>query len=621
MPTTTSATTTSATTRARRYRRTRARRGVRIALALALVVAAGVLTVGASRRLTKGAGGSGDDGAIGGGRGRGLTVGGGGDGGGDGSIGPSGDAAAAAAAAARERVVVDDDDDDSGKALGRRGGRARRRGKSERADDNDEGNGNGDEGSSSTYWARVAADPKRRDAVRAAAREAFGAFWKSALGHDELAPASGTGRDDFGGIDATLIDSLDTLYVMGLTKEFENALLYLKKPDSNFRRLIRGETDKDVSVFETNIRILGGLLSTYDLTGDPDVLDLAESMASRLSAAFDTKSGVPTSFVNVKTGKAFGLPWTNGRSILADFGTMHLEWATLSARSNNPVYEAHTNHVFERITQSSAAQDGLYPHLYDQNEGRFTGGVISFGALGDSFYEYLIKCWRSLDGLKDADAWRGMFDKAMEGMKKKLLHQWKVGEKGELYSYLSPVGGGGKMEHLACFAPGMLVLGAAEAPTPEVSQDYLEIAKNIARTCVEMYDAQPTGLAPDHFALQTGSEDVKLIDKKNIQRPETIESLFYLFRKTGDEQYREQAWRIFQSMKKAYRTRAGGWQGVRDVSHTPPQGDDKMQSFFLAETLKYLYLLYCDDSVMHLDDWVFNTEAHPFKATTRRKNM
>ena len=607
MPADPTTSTRDAAVRARRHRRTCARRGLRIACVVVVVVV-GVLTVGVSQRVVSDAGTSmsgssvGDDvgSAIGGGRGRGLRVG----GSAGGSVGPSGDAV-------RERVVVVDDGDDVDdvdKALGRRGGRATATPSTKSA-------------STTSYWARVAADPKRRDAVRAAAREAFGAFWKSALGHDELAPASGTGRDDFGGIDATLIDSLDTLHLMGLTKEFENALLYLKKPDSNFRRLIRGERDKDVSVFETNIRVLGGLLSTYDLTGDPDVLDLAESMASRLSAAFDTKSGVPTSFVNVKTGKAFGLSWTNGRSILADFGTMHLEWATLSARSNNPVYEAHTNHVFERVAQSSAAQDGLYPHLYDQNEGRFTGGVISFGALGDSFYEYLIKCWRSLDGLKDADAWRGMFDKAMEGMKKKLLHQWKVGENGELYSYLSPVGGGGKMEHLACFVPGMLVLGAAEAPTPEVSQDYLEIAKNVARTCVAMYDAQPTGLAPDHFALQTGSDDVKLIDKKNIQRPETIESLFYLFRKTGDEQYREQAWRIFQSMKKAYRTRAGGWQGVRDVSHTPPQGDDKMQSFFLAETLKYLYLLYCDDSVMHLDEWVFNTEAHPFKVTRNNKSM
>jgi mannosyl-oligosaccharide alpha-1,2-mannosidase len=218
---------------------------------------------------------------IGGGRGRGLRVG----GVTGGLVGPSGDAV-------RERVVVDDHDDDDidtvGKALGRRGGRASTATPSTST-------------RTTSYWARVAADPKRRDAVRAAAKEAFGAFWKSALGHDELAPASGTGRDDFGGIDATLIDSLDTLHLMGLTKEFENALLYLKKPDSNFRRLIRGERDKDVSVFETNIRVLGGLLSTYDLTGDPDVLDLAESMASRLSAAFDTKSGVPTSFVNVKS--------------------------------------------------------------------------------------------------------------------------------------------------------------------------------------------------------------------------------------------------------------------------------------------------------------------------------
>jgi len=467
-------------------------------------------------------------------------------------------------------------------------------------------------------WARVRADSRRRRAVREAMREVFGAYLKYARGHDELAPMSETGRDDFGGVGATLVDALDTLHIMGLSREFNEALSSLKGTDGEkFRDLIHGVSDRDVSVFETNIRIIGGLLSTYDLTGDADVLELAESMASRLSAAFDTASGVPRSFVNVKTGRAFGLPWTNGNSILADFGSMHLEWATLSARTGNALYEEHTNHVFDTISDNahaSGAPRGLFPHMFHPDKGRFAGGVVSFGALGDSFYEYLIKCWRSLGGLRRAERWREMFDDAIAGMKSHMLHEWKRGENMEVYAYVSPIGGAPKMEHLACFTPGMLVLGANEAPTVELADEYLEMAKNIARTCVEMYTSQPTGLSPDHASFPSGG-NVTLVDAKNIQRPETVESLFYLYRKTGDDVYRDQAWTIFQAMKRAYRTPSGGWQGVRDVSVDPPKGDDKMQSFFLAETLKYLYLTFCEDSVMHLDEWVFNTEAHPFKMT------
>jgi mannosyl-oligosaccharide alpha-1,2-mannosidase len=121
--------------------------------------------------------------------------------------------------------------------------------------------------------------------------------------------------------------------------------------------------------------------------------------------------------------------------------------------------------------------------------------------------------------------------------------------------------------------------------------------------------------------FNSDSKTISNIDGKNIQRPETVESLFYLYRKTGDEIYRTQAWDIFQSMERAYRVpESGGWQGVLDVSRTPTVGDDKMQSFFLAETLKYLYLIFADSDTMHLDEWVFNTEAHPFKITKHWTN-
>ena len=135
-------------------------------------------------------------------------------------------------------------------------------------------------------------------------QECFNAYKTYALGHDELMPRSKRGSDDFGSIGATLIDSLDTLYIMGLKNEFAEALGYLKGPESAIKNLFGDENQRDVSVsvFETNIRIIGGLLSTYDLSGDKETLELAETVAAHLMPAFDTPTGIPHSLVNVKTG-------------------------------------------------------------------------------------------------------------------------------------------------------------------------------------------------------------------------------------------------------------------------------------------------------------------------------
>lgn len=120
-------------------------------------------------------------------------------------------------------------------------------------------------------------------------------------------------------------------------------------------------------------------------------------------------------------------------------------------------------------------------------------------------------------------------------------------------------------------------------------------------------------MSPDNARFE--GRRVIALDPRSIQRPETVESLFYLYRKTGEETYRTWAWDIFQAMEKHYGTPSGGWQGVRDVGAVPPRGDDKQQSFLLAETMKYLYLIFSDGDDMHLDEWVFNTEAHPVKIT------
>lgn len=98
---------------------------------------------------------------------------------------------------------------------------------------------------------------------------------------------------------------------------------------------------------------------------------------------------------------------------------------------------------------------------------------------------------------------------------------------------------------------------------------------------------------------------------ENIQRPETVESLFYLYRLTKKEIYREWAWQIFQAFEKYSKLETAGYASLKSV-YVARSYRDKMESFFLAETLKYFYLLFGDDvSLLSLDEWVFNTEAHP----------
>ena len=127
-----------------------------------------------------------------------------------------------------------------------------------------------------------------------------------------------------------------------------------------------------------------------------------------------------------------------------------------------------------------------------------------------------------------------------------------------------------------------------------------------------------TGIAPEYVKFQHG--DMFAGAKYNIQRPEAIEAIFYMYRKTGDATYREWAWEMFQSMVKHYKT-PNGWVGLKDVRMNPPIKDNTMQSFFLAETLKYFYLIFCDSDVINLDEWVFNTEAHPMKVMRRDSTM
>ncbi|KUF87070.1 hypothetical protein AM588_10001374 [Phytophthora nicotianae] len=246
------------------------------------------------------------------------------------------------------------------------------------------------------------------------------------------------------------------------------------------------------------------------------------------------------------------------------------------------------------------------------------GAVISLGALGDSHYEYLLKQWL-LTGKQDSKL-REMYVRSVEGIKAELVGRsypsnyafvGKLLETGEL----EPA-----MEHLTCFVPGMLALGYYHGmPT-----SHLELAKELTETCVQMYLQSASQLAPEMtlFAAQVNPDDIQGTQPEliafpqqdyNILRPETVESLMILYRVTGDEIYREHGRTIMKAFEKQSKVEAGGYRSTSNVWYgelTTMAGP--MESFFIAETLKYLFLLFSDDDILALDEIVFNTEAHPF---------
>ncbi|CAN0083356.1 unnamed protein product [Scytosiphon promiscuus] len=434
--------------------------------------------------------------------------------------------------------------------------------------------------------------------VKEAMQHAWRGYEQYAWGADELAPRGKKPKQSWGGMGVTLVDSLDTLWLMGMKDEFWKARDWVKK-DLTFSHA------SDVSVFETTIRELGGLLSAYDLSGDEVFKTKAKELADLLLPAFDTKSGIPTPRVNFKTGRNSG----GSKSVLAEIGTLQVEFRYLSKITGIQKYADKVNRVFD-IMEGVKSHDGLYPIFINPSTAKPVGSQVTFGALGDSFYEYLLKVW--LQGGKTEPQYREMYDRAMDGMDHVLL---KKSQPSGL-TYVSDWNGHSnvaKMDHLVCFLAGTLALGAQTAENPETRERDMKTAKALAYTCYQMYERQKTGLAPEMVNFERG-KDMVVPPKAayNILRPETAEALYVLHQLTGDPIYRDWSWKIFQAFDKHCRLPVafGSFPNVNDPKAQP---EDRMESFFLAETLKYLYLIQDPDQKVDLTKYVFNTEAHPLR--------
>jgi len=338
----------------------------------------------------------------------------------------------------------------------------------------------------------------------------------------------------------------------------------------------------------------------------------------------------------------------NGLVSTAEAATLQLEFRYLSHLTGEDTYWEKVEEVMA-VLKAARLPHGLVPIFIDPRSGRYLTTPIRLGSRGDSYYEYLLKQY--LQTNQTEGTYRELYDHAMTGIHGHLIQKSMSGKlvytaelipqnsrQGEMSWRLDP-----KQDHLVCFLGGSLMLGATTAgalvervSVPPLPHQLSEQAKRdwltgveLVKTCMATYDTQ-TGLSAEIVHFRTPGDNVMdwagrtdwyikgskpggvpSLDARYILRPETVESLFLAFRLTGDTMYRDQGWAIFQAIEKHCRVSTGGFAGVKNVDQVPVEQEDKMETFLMSETLKYLYLLFSDASVLPLNEYVFNTEGHP----------
>jgi len=453
---------------------------------------------------------------------------------------------------------------------------------------------------------------RRRNFVRGMMKSAWDGYAAHAWGANELMPKAKKGHSAgiFGvsKMGATIVDAIDTLLIMGFTDEAAKARDWVAES-------LSFDVSASVSVFEVTIRFVGGLISAYAMTGDEVYKQKAQDLATRLLPAFKTATGIPMAQINLRSGSSRNWGWAAGKcSILSEFGTMQLEFEYLSLITGDARFAETIQHVTDYVVAKQPS-NGLYPNYLHPKTGQWGTAHTSVGALGDSFYEYLLKMWvfhggRNRPGVKVDAHGRKPFDDAIGPINKKLVFK---SEKSKL-TYVAESKGGRaqhKMGHLACFMGGLYGLASKDAGPNEA--EYMELGEAVTNTCHEGYRRSASGIGPEsmEFNSKVEATAARAGERYYILRPETVEAYFYMWRLTKNQKYRDWAWEAIEAIEKHCRCGENGYCGLKDVSSAHPVQDDVQQSFFLAETLKYLYLIWCDDEVIDLTKWVFNTEAHP----------
>ncbi|KAJ5665980.1 Glycoside hydrolase family 47 [Penicillium maclennaniae] len=384
---------------------------------------------------------------------------------------------------------------------------------------------------------------------------------------------------------------------MNLTSQLSEARKWLKRD-------LAYDQNQDVNTFETTIRMLGGLLSAHYLSTQlPDIpsrhdhvyLEKAIDLADRLLAAYDSPAGIPYSSVNIGTRQGLKSHTDNGASSTAEATTLQLEMKYLANLTGNGVYWEKAENVMQ-VVDNHRKPDGLLPIFVSPGTGNFRSRIIRLGSRGDSYYEYLANQYLQTHEPIYAEMW----EEALAGIQKHMITTTKHSNL-QIVAELEK-GVGGEVNFQNGPSPRKLPTWSPQ------KEEQMELARELTKTCWAMYAVTETGLSPeivwfnveDHNLepnpgsrmknkssddLESWQKDFKIksADAHNLQRPETVESLFLLFRVTEDPIYRKWGWKIFQSFKEHMLVPSGeGYTSLDDVTTIPSPPRDNMESFWLV---------------------------------------
>jgi mannosidase alpha-like ER degradation enhancer 2 len=419
--------------------------------------------------------------------------------------------------------------------------------------------------------------PKLAESVKTEFLHAWTGYKKYCWGHDDLKPLSKTCRDWYGTpVLMTAVDSLDSLYLLGFKKEADETREYIAKNLS---------FDKDISVqnFEITIRLLGGLISAYQMTNDKRLLALADDLGARLLPVFDSPTGLPYRFVNLKTGKTSD-PVSNP----AETGTLLIEFGALSKLTGKPVYFEKAKRALVE-TYKRRSDIGLVGENINVETGKWTNPDSHVSGAIDSYYEYLIKCSILFGDTECRTMWEDSIAK---------INTYLADEAKDSLWYGHADMNTGKRTAtttgaLDAFFPAVLALDGD-----------LNRARALQDSMFKMWEVNH--IEPEVYNYKTG----KVEYAGYPLRPEIVESTFYLYRYTKDPKYLTMGQEMWNDFVKYCRTDEA-YAGLK--SAVTKEKTDYMHSFVFAETFKYFYLLFAPEKTLDLKQVVFNTEAHPIR--------
>jgi hypothetical protein len=413
--------------------------------------------------------------------------------------------------------------------------------------------------------------------IKEGMKHAWEGYKNYAWGYDALKPLSKAGHNWYGtSFLMTPVDAFDTFILMGMKDEAEEAKgLILSK--------LSFDRDEEVQLFEVSIRLLGGLLSSYELNGDSGFLRLAGDLGHRLLPAFTSPTGMPWRYVNLKTGTTRD-PFSNP----AEIGTYLLEFGKLTQYTGDSAYYKAAKRATMEVCKRRSTID-LVGTIIDIRTGEWKNTESQIGARIDSYYEYLYKGYLLFG---DEDLLRAWII-SRNAIQVQLMRNTRNGiflTRVEMQSgkETKPLYGA-----LDAFYAGLLALSGEGYLASKVQQ-------------ANYYMWTHFGIEPEEFNFRTDS----IIWPSYPLRPENIESCFYLYRLTRDQKYLLMGQKMIGDILLKCRTETGYAQ-VKNV--TTMELEDDMESFFLAETLKYAFLLFAPETTLDLKKVVFNTEAHPLR--------